>query len=45
MVTESLDSWSKLDCNVDSSLSDYSEDDEEDLSDTDSEDEWESDPD
>lgn len=30
------------DCNVDSALSDYEEDDEEDLSDTDNEDEWES---
>ena len=30
------------DCNTDSGLSDYEEDDEEDLSDTDPEDEWES---
>ena len=42
MVLSQVGTDSLSDCNVDAANSDYEEDDEEDLSDTDPEDEWES---
>ena len=42
VVLSQVGTDSMNDCSVDSALSDYEEDDEEDLSDTDPEDEWES---